>query len=275
MAGRCPQFDHFLNVVLDKKLRQLLRTADFADALQWSSTFESVANSDEARLELGEMLLAVGASPEDAETWLDQAMALYALACDLGPSAHRRVGALHGLALSADLETHRRASLHQKERDDLRRLEVAALADLPTAWRGKVYRRTEVADTAHKREEDEAKERARWAKELAGLLLEANPPFARALRGASLDGASLRGCRCLRARTLAQRISCWMPFRRWLLATTRSPWPLNTAAVLAYFEVRRSEGAPRTAYASLLQPSASWRRRERWPRRTGFTATLR
>jgi len=161
MAGRCPQFDHFVNVVLDEKLKQLLRTANFADALQWSSTFESVANSDEARLELGEMLLAVGASPEDAETWLDQAMALYALACDLGPSAHRRVGALHGLALSADLETHRRASLHQKERDDLRRLEVAALADLPTAWRGKVYRRTEVADTAHKREEDEAKERTR------------------------------------------------------------------------------------------------------------------
>ena len=92
MAGRCPQFDHFLNVVLDEKLKQLLRTADFADALQWSSTFESVANSDEARLELGEMLLAVGASPEEAEAWLDQAMALYTLACDLGPSAHRRVG---------------------------------------------------------------------------------------------------------------------------------------------------------------------------------------
>ena len=72
---------------------------------------------------------------------------------------------------------------------------MAALADLPTAWRGKVYRRTEAADTAHKREEDEAKERARWAKELAGLLLEANLPFARALAGSSLDGASLRCCR--------------------------------------------------------------------------------
>ena len=33
---------------------------------------------------------------------------------------------------------------------------------------------------------------------------------------------------------------------------TRSPWPLNTAAVLTYVEVRRSKGAPRTAYASLL-----------------------
>jgi hypothetical protein len=192
-------------------------------------------------LELGEMLLALG-----------QAMALHALACDLGPSAHKRVGALRSLALSADLETHRRASLHQKERDDLRRLEVAALADLPTAWRGKVYRRTEVADTAHKREEDEAKERARWAKELAGLLLEANLPFARALGGTSLDGASLRCCRGLRARTLAQRVSCWRPFRRWLLTTTGAPWPLTTSVVLDYLEVRRAEGAPRTAYASLL-----------------------
>jgi len=155
-------------------------------------------------------------------------------------------------SLSADFETHRRASLHKKEKADFRRLEVAALADLPTAWRGKVYRRTEVADTAHKREEDEAKERARWAKELAGLLLEANLPFARALAGSSLDGASLRCCRGLRARTLAQRVSCWRPFRRWLLTTTGASWPQDTSVVLDYLEVRRAEGAPRTAFASLL-----------------------
>ena len=67
-----------------------------------------------------------------------------------------------------------------------------------------------------------------------------------------MDGASLRCCRGLRAHTLAQRISCWSPFRRWLLATSRGPWPLDTAVVLEYFEVRRSEGAPRTAYSLLL-----------------------
>ena len=103
MAGRCPQFDHFINEVIDVKLKKVLHDADFAGALQWASTFESVANSPEAALEMGEMLLALGATSEEAEAWLDQAMALYALACDLGPSAHKRVGALRGLALSADL----------------------------------------------------------------------------------------------------------------------------------------------------------------------------
>ena len=126
------------------------------------------------------------------------------------------------MELSADLEVHRRAGHLLKEKEDLRKLEVAALTDLPTAWRGKVYRRTESADTAHKREEDKQKERARWAKELAGLILEANLPFARALGGSTLDGASLRCCRGLRARALAQR-TCSRPFRRWLLATTQGP----------------------------------------------------
>ena len=39
VAGRCPQFEHFVNEVIDDKLRKLLRDVDFADALQWTSTF--------------------------------------------------------------------------------------------------------------------------------------------------------------------------------------------------------------------------------------------
>ena len=160
MAARCPGFKHAFNN-LEPKLKKLITEAAFCDALQRASTFESVANPAAASQELLEMLLALGATAEEAEDWRDQAEALYAVACDLAPSAHRRVGSLHGLALSADLETHRRAGHLLKEKADLRKLEVAALTDLPTAWRGKVYRRTEGADTAHKREEDEQQERAR------------------------------------------------------------------------------------------------------------------
>ena len=194
MAAHCPGFKHAFDN-LEPKLKKLFTDADFSDALQWASTFESVANSAAASQELLEMLLALGASAKEAEDWRAQAEALYSVACAFAPSAHRRVGSLHGLALSADLETHRRAGHLLKEKADLRKLEVAALTNLPTAWRGKVYRRSEAADTAHKREEDEQHERARWAKELAGLLLEANLPFARNLGGAPLDGASLRCCR--------------------------------------------------------------------------------
>ena len=251
MASKCPGFDHHFDL-LDSKLKKLLGDADFATALQWASTFESVASSTAASQELLEMLLSLGASAEEAVAWLPETAALYAVACDLAPAAHRRAGSLQGLALSADLESHKRAAHHLVEKADLRKLEVAALTSLPTAWRGKVYRRTETAETAHKRDEDEQLERARWAKELAGLLLEAGLPFARNLRGSPLDGAALRCCRGLRARTLAQRVSCWRPFRRWLLTTTGAPWPRSTADLLDYFEVRRSEGAPRTAYSSLL-----------------------
>ena len=214
MAGRCPRFDHFLAVSIDGKFRQALRVADFDTTLKWASTFEAAARTPASTLELQQMVQALGASDSEAGDWLLQAEQLYELACDLAPAAHKRVGSLHGLAFSADLETHRLAGHRAQKKADLRKLEVTALTSLPTARRGKVYRRTETAETTHKREEDEQHERARWAKELAGLLLKANLPFARNLGGAPLDGASLRCCRGLRSRTLAQRVSCWRPFRR-------------------------------------------------------------
>ena len=103
MAARCPGFKYaFDNLV--PKLRKLLSDAAFDDALQRASTFESVATSAAASLELHEMLLALGATAQEAEDWLPQTAALYAVACDLTPSAHKRVGSLHGLALSAHLK---------------------------------------------------------------------------------------------------------------------------------------------------------------------------
>ena len=89
MAGHCPGFDFFLNHKLEKKFRKVLIDAAFDSALKWASTFESVANSPEAARELHEMLLALGATAEEADAWLGQAMALYTLACDLAPAAHR------------------------------------------------------------------------------------------------------------------------------------------------------------------------------------------
>ena len=119
-----------------------------------------------------------------------------------------------------------------KEAEGLRRLEAASLQDLSSEWRGKVYRRIESAEAAHKREEDEQKERRRWGWKLAGLLLEAGLPFSPSLTG-SLEGASLRCCRGKRASTLSQHISCRRPFRRRLFHSGLVPWPKNTEAVLA------------------------------------------
>ena len=115
MAANCPGFKHALEHDLDPQFRKVLIDAAFDNALQWALTLESVANSASASRELHEMLRALGATAEEADERLPQAKALYTLACDLAPSAHRRVGSLHGLALSADLETHRRAGLLRKE----------------------------------------------------------------------------------------------------------------------------------------------------------------
>ena len=177
MVAVCPAFASYFKK-LDEKFRRVLDNENFTEVLQLAITFEATARTPEATQELLLMLRALNASDEEVDRWLEQAEELYALACDLAPSVHKRVGSIHGLELSAVLETHRRAGHFLKEKEDLRKLEAASLQDLPTAWREKVYRCIEGADTAHKREEDEQKERARWANELAGLLLEAALPFA-------------------------------------------------------------------------------------------------
>ena len=125
------------------------------------------------------------------------------------------------------------------------------MADLPRQWQGKRYRRTQTPATEHARAEAENSERLRWAKELAGLLAEAGLPFARSLEGRG-EADDLRCCRGLRAGTLEQRISCWRPFRRWLVTQGFGPWPRGTQDVLDYLAVRRSEKAARTAFSSQL-----------------------
>ena len=88
---------------------------------------------------------------------------------------------------------------------------------------------------------------------MAGLLLEAKLPFSASLGPRALEGeAPLRCCRGLRAKTLAQRVACWRPFRRWLLANDHGPWPTTAALVLEYLAVVGGEGAARTTQSSLL-----------------------
>ena len=53
-------------------------------------------------------------------------------------------------------------------------------------------------------------------------------------------------------KTLAQRVACWRPFRRWLLANDLPVFPSGAEQVVRYLEVQTRAGAPRTALASLL-----------------------
>ena len=116
----------------------------------------------------------------------------------------------------------------QGERDEqnLRKLHAACLVHLPPEWHGKRYTRKVALKTDTEREDAEVPTRARWAREVAGLLVEGGLPFAHTLGQSAPDSTvALRCCRGLRAKTLEQMVSCWRPFRRWLLATGRPPFP--------------------------------------------------
>ena len=59
------------------------------------------------------------------------------------------------------------------------------LASLPTQWRGKRYRRNEAPKDPTARERADDKKAERWSKEVLGLLLEADLPFAESAAGAA------------------------------------------------------------------------------------------
>ena len=130
---------------------------------------------------------------------------------------------MDGLLLSADAAERDDEQRDAKEEADLRKLHAASLAQLPTEWRGKRYRRQAKLANESERAEAEDAERQKWARQVVGLLVEANLPYAKTLASTAPDSSvALRCCRGLRAKTLEQRVSCWRPLRRWLLATARA-----------------------------------------------------
>ena len=234
---------------------ETLKAVGFTAPLVWASFTAHAPGSDEALNAFYGMARELGAG-DRLDAWAVAAADLHELACKEEDQLATALGAVDSLRLSADLAEHERNRWHSGETKAARVVAATALAQLPSEWRGKRYRRL-----AHKSEnaraEAEEKDRLRWSRELAGLLLEAKLPFSRALGGQAVDTQTpLRCCKGLRAGTISQRISCWRPFRRWLLAQGLGPWPSTAAPLLEFFELRKAEGAPRTAFNSLLQALA-------------------
>ena len=75
-----------------------------------------------------------------------------------------------------------------------------SLGQLPSEWRGKKHRRAREPVTETARQDAEAKERLKWAKELAGLLFEAK------LSSRSPRGLSRRTRRCAAAKGCEHRL---------------------------------------------------------------------
>ena len=153
--------------------------------------------------------------------------------------------------LSDDLFARRQHEARQQKEGTRTAAQAEHLAGLPSQWRGKRYRRQEVAKNPQEREEAEEAKLAHWTKEVLGLLLEADLPFAASARQArgGLEGpSSLRCCRGLRANTLKKRVDGWRPFRRWLVSEGLGFYPTSPQQVLDYLDVQWEASAPRTFY---------------------------
>ena len=186
---------------------------------------------------------------------VDEARALWRAAQGPGSAYARSEGRKSDLQVSADLLSLASSKRRATEEGDLRKAAAHSLALLPAAWSAKRYRRREQGKNPRAREEAEDQERTRWAKEVLGLLLEANLPFtATALetRSGVTGPAALRCCRGQRPNSLKQRVSCWRPFRRWLLAEGLPPFPETAAQTLDYLELAFQGGAARSFYSSFL-----------------------
>ena len=167
----------------------------------------------------------------------------------------RRLAAIDGLELSSDLAAHAAEARVQREKRDLRHLAAHSLAALPTEWRGKRYKRTEALSSEKERENAEAGERARWSRELAGLLAEAKLPYAATAAAQSTEPDQHRCCRGLAARTLEQRISCWRPFHQWLQTTSGVVWPQGSSLSLSISSLGRPRAQREAPTTRCSRPS--------------------
>ena len=211
-ATRSPAFEGEW-ASLEVNLKEFLRAKGLEQVQTWAHLVpKSTEQAGLAADFLYDLLRGLGASGPEAERWHDPARALWKHASLDKCGLAKRAGELSGLHLSADALDRQLASSSRQEAEDLRKLHAASLAQLPTEWRGKRYRRQQKLSNEAERAEEEAAERTRWGREVAGLLAEAGLPFAKTLgTTAPSSSLALRCCKGLRAKTLKQRVSCWRP----------------------------------------------------------------
>ena len=239
---------------LDSELRDELTKRKLDNPVVLTGCFD---DSPGLRGELRDLLLNLGleGGSELTEERLDRLTDLRLGATAPAATANHLMALVSDYQLSDDLHARRlHAAKHAKE-ETRAAAQAEHLAGLPSQWRGKRYRRQEAAKNPQEREEAEEAKLAHWTKEVLGLLLEADLPFAASARQArgGLEGPSaLRCCRGLRANTLKKRVDGWRPFRRWLISEGLGFYPASPQQVLDYLDVQWEASAPRTFYQDFL-----------------------
>ena len=161
---------------------------------------------------LNSALRVAQAARDPARTWADQ-------------MAH-----VPNMQLHADRAVAARAQADREVEQDRKRLKTGKAFQLPAVWRGKKYRRAEQEGDLKAQQKAEDAERAKWAKKVVELLVEAKLLFGREVAQRGLTPGSPETTRCLRGlrwTSLKKRVSDWEPARRWLLAISE-PAPSPT-----------------------------------------------
>ena len=251
-ASRSFTFEFRLNSC-DPDLQKLLKDKVTVKPALFAHLTLEAPGSDKTLETFRNFLIGLGVDAAKLDQWAVDCTALHSIALGEAPEIVARTASLTGFQQTADILEMEDGGFQTRERDDAARASLLALAHLPSQWKGKRYRRTEGQPSAHAREEGERTERLRQGRQVAGLLVEADLPFAASLKHkAPEDVTILRCCRGLRSSTLAQRLSTWRPFRRFLLHSGHGPWPNNEQVVLDYFDLKVEEGLAPSTLPSFL-----------------------
>ena len=110
------------------------------------------AESDGEILEAaGNFLQLAGVDLDSQGTWAGQLMFLYRLACGEAEGMARRLANVSEFQIAIDSAELAKEQAAAHQAGEQKRLELQALARLPTEWRGKRYRRLERAENETER----------------------------------------------------------------------------------------------------------------------------
>ena len=274
-ASRSVAFEYRLGQC-DEELQAPLKKNVTTKPAVFGHISRQTPGSTEATDEYRKRLLGLGVDADKLEAWVADCTELHNVACADSQEIAERTATLTGFQQSANILELEDSGFQSRERDDAARASLFALAHLPAEWKGKRYRRIAGLPTAHAREEGERAERLKQGRQVAGILVEADVPFASSLKHrAPEDITVLRCCRGLRSSTLSQRLNHWRPFRHYLLHTGQGPWPQCSQVVLDYFDLKVEEGLSPSTLPAFLASLHFLRKPASSPRRSSSLTTPR
>ena len=228
-------------------LKRKLELNDLAEPIVWSGIR---GGRDAVKLMLGSLDI-LSAEASKAEEEVDMCMNLISAARPVGRDWVERAARLPDLAL-AIFESDREKKRKSEEVDELlSKLQRPEVLAKPIEWKGRRYRRAELAGDERARKKAEQRARDKASKRVVEILVESGLPFGLeyAQKGWSLSSPEAARClKGLRPTTLKKRAADIGPFLRYIWGLYGIRWPESKDVVLEYLGVRAEEKAAKSIY---------------------------